>query len=150
MVANRRRGEPAVPENWDELLNSDQKEGLRKLESFGWALKFLRRPKFEPREVVLLYSDGKAYGILQEDGTLDQESKVAIRKSDRDAAFLGQTDASEEDSVAEDAWQPAAEESALDYLEERPADIPSEQPATPGKEPLPTTSGDKKPPKFLV
>ena len=90
MVANRRRGELAIPLNRDELLNNEQKNGLRKLESFGWSLKFLRRPQFEAREVVLVYSDETSYALLTEKGGLDQDTKVGIRKSDRDEKFLAQ------------------------------------------------------------
>jgi hypothetical protein len=149
MVANRRRGEPAIPHNHEELLTSDQKDGLRKLESFGWILKFLRRPQFEPREVVLVYSDEKSYAVLNEDGSLDQEGKVDIRKSDRDEQFLAEGEAPVE-APAKDPWQESAGESALDYLEERPAEIPAETTTTPGKEPVPAKSGDGKPPKYLV
>ena len=148
MVANRRRGEPAIPQNKDELLNTEQHDGLRKLEQFGWELKFLRRPQFEAREVVLVYSDETSYAILAEDGTLDQKTELGIRKSDRDEQFFAQ-----ENTSSEDAWQePGAGEleDTLDYLEERAPDVPAEKANTAGKEPLPSKGGDGKPPKYLV
>ena len=58
MVDNHRMGEPPVPQNYKKLLTLDQIQALQKLESFGWSLKYVRRPKIEPVEVVLEHADG--------------------------------------------------------------------------------------------
>jgi hypothetical protein len=153
MTTNRRRGEAAIPDNYKERLSEEQIAALRKLESFGWTIKFLRRPQFQEIEVVLIHSNGKSFALLTRDGELDQKTKVAVRRSDRDEILARSYGKTEEDPKPGD---PTSEK--LNYMDESPPrPTPAAAPAstTPGpapdsnhKEPIPTKGG--KPPKFLV
>ncbi len=136
MVANRRRGEEAIPANYKSLLTMDQIDGLRKLESFGWSLLYVRRPKFEPVQVVLIHSDGKSHAVLGVSGELEEEATVKVRGDGEDITTQA----------------PRASES-LAMVDHEP--LPTASPATPQysgqKEPPPSTpSGIKPPPKYLV
>ena len=60
-------------------LNEDQQFALNELERFGWELKFIRRPPFQPPIPVVFDGDRKSYAVLLEDGTLDENPGFEIR-----------------------------------------------------------------------
>ena len=146
MGTNKRRGEDPIPENYKELLTLDQIDALRKLESFGWALKYIRRPKFAPIEVVLLHGDQNSYALLSEDGELDQQTPVQDRS------------AKDELDTPPDASEAltTVDRETFTGATDKPAPPPPPA-ASPMAEPLPSStndtlpdSEDKPPPKFLV
>lgn len=61
------------------LLNEDQRLILADLERFGWDLKFVRRPMFQPSIPVVFDSDRKTWAVLEADGTLNQSPGFEIR-----------------------------------------------------------------------
>lgn len=137
MGANKRRGEPAIPPNHEALMTTEQLEGLQRLEGFGWHLHTVRRPKFEPVEVVLEHSDGKHLRLL-ETGELDYDNPPDMRNEE----VIPQVELPEEDPWAEatDADEFEVQESAVEP-----------EPATVGNEPVPKGSGGDRPTKkFLV
>lgn len=139
-MANKRRGEPPIPPNHESLMTQEQLDSLKKLETFGWHLHFIRRPKFEPVEVVLEHSDGH-FGVLLETGELDSDSPPAMRSEQEQAI---ETEAEQRES---DPWANATDDQEFE-LKETPADV---EPATVNNEPVPTQSGNnKRPPKILV
>jgi hypothetical protein len=124
-------------------MSDDQIVALRNLESFGWSLKYVRRPKFAPIEVVLISSDGESYAILRVDGELDEKTPVSSRETTAEAP------ADAGDAEAVDDLQALAELAA--------GEPPSPAEATPMAEPVPSSSNDElpdsediPPPKFLV
>ena len=140
MASDKRRGENAIPENCKELMTDDQIIALRNLESFGWSLKYVRRPKFAPIEVIVVSNDGKSFAILRDDGELDEETPVLSRESTAEAP----ADASDAESTDD-----------LQTL----ADLADKSPlqASPMAEPVPSSSNEAlpdeeemPPPKFLV
>lgn len=60
-------------------LNSDQLMTLRGLEQFGWELKFIRRPPFQPKVAVVFDGDRKSYAIIEADGSLNEKNDLNIR-----------------------------------------------------------------------
>ncbi len=137
-MVNKRRGEPPIPPNHETLMTAEQREGLKKLETFGWHLHIIRRPKFKPVEVVLEHSDGH-FAILKESGELDQDSPPAMRREEPQAA-----NAPEQTT---DPWANATDDGGFD-IKESPVEA---EPATVGNEPVPTQGGNgKRPPKILV
>ncbi len=137
-MVNKRRGEPAIPSNHDTLMTAEQRESLSKLETFGWHLHIVRRPKFEPVEVVLEHSDGH-FAVLKENGELDQHTPPTLRKET--------TQVPAESSEAGDPWANASDVDAFE-VKESSTDV---EPATVGNEPVPTQGGNnKRPPKILV
>lgn len=60
-------------------LNAAQLETLTDLERFGWQLKFVRRPIFQPSIPVVFDSDRKTYAVLEADGTLNEHPPFEIR-----------------------------------------------------------------------
>ena len=148
MVSNRRRGEPAIPDNYKEFLTLEQIDALRKLESFGWSLKFVRRPKFEPVEIIVCHGERDYHAILAEDGELDQKTPVRVRDESKEKVAV-------EESPTEDPWANASDDMELQLPET--ASPPARESPGVGKEPIPTPqddglqdSGDKPPPKYIV
>lgn len=60
-------------------LNAAQLETLGDLERFGWELKFVRRPMFQPSIPVVFDGDRKTFAILEVDGTLNENPPFDIR-----------------------------------------------------------------------
>ncbi len=61
------------------LLNDDQQITLIELERFGWELKFVRRPLFQPSIPVVSDATRKTYAVLEPDGTLNEQPGFNIR-----------------------------------------------------------------------
>ena len=60
-------------------LNEAQQDTLGELERYGWELKFVRRPLFQPSIPVVFDGDRKTYAVLEADGTLNQHPPFEIR-----------------------------------------------------------------------
>lgn len=60
-------------------LNDAQLDTLGELERYGWELKFVRRPLFNPSIPVLLDPDRRSYAILEVDGSLNEHPPFVIR-----------------------------------------------------------------------
>lgn len=75
----RRRGINPIPLNLREFLNEDQRRTLKQIEGFGWELAFVRRPLFQDPIVVIRSSEGTAYSVLEEDGSINAEPDITIR-----------------------------------------------------------------------
>jgi hypothetical protein len=80
MDREKRKGEKGVPDDLEDVLNSDQLLTLRQIERFGWRLAFVRRPVFQQPVAVVLTSDNEKIGVLEEDGRLNMNSGVKLRK----------------------------------------------------------------------
>ncbi|MEX1668704.1 hypothetical protein AB4876_07260 [Zhongshania guokunii] len=79
MTQEKRRAEPPVPENAMDMLTDLQKIALRRIENFGWQLKFIRHPSFEPPMVVVENSTGVNIGVLEEDGGVNLNPRIVLR-----------------------------------------------------------------------
>ena len=81
MVESRRVGIAPVPVNLGKYLNDLQMSGLKEVEQLGWSLKYIRRPAFQKTSVVLVYRNGSRLGLLEEDGSLNQNPRISERGS---------------------------------------------------------------------
>ncbi|MEJ2619662.1 MAG: hypothetical protein P8163_05245 [Candidatus Thiodiazotropha sp.] len=68
MAREKRTGIPAIPDNFTELLNQWQQNTLKKIEGFGWRVKFIRRPLFQEITIVVTNPTGDQIGTLEQDG----------------------------------------------------------------------------------
>ena len=75
----RRQGRKPVPEDVVSRLTELQRLTLVRLESFGWAIRYVRRPLFNDQVVIVTDPTGKDVAILTEDGKLDRSSRLRIR-----------------------------------------------------------------------
>lgn len=75
----RRVGAVAVPDNILAELTEMQHQTLARLEGFGWAVGFVRRPLFQERVVMLFDPSGREHAVLNEDGTIDKTSDIPVR-----------------------------------------------------------------------
>ena len=81
MDDDKRSRDKPVPDDIINYLTNAQSAELHHIESFGWTLKYIRRPLFQERVVVVMNPDGSSTGVLEEDGKLNLESNVETRES---------------------------------------------------------------------
>ncbi|QQD18536.1 hypothetical protein I6N98_01275 [Spongiibacter nanhainus] len=79
MLEDKRSGEQPVPENSRDLLTDGQLQSLKRMENFGWSLKFIRQPRCQPPIVVIENPVGTSIAVLAEDGRLDIRPQIAMR-----------------------------------------------------------------------
>ena len=77
--AERRTGTHKSERELRRDLNDAPLETLNELERFGWQLKFVRRPLFQPSIPVVFDGDRKHYAVLELDGTLNEHPAFTIR-----------------------------------------------------------------------
>jgi len=80
MDREKRKGDEPVPDSATEMLNQLQILALRRIESFGWRLQFIRRPLFQDPVAVAVDGDGVKIGILEEDGRINMQPDIKIRE----------------------------------------------------------------------
>lgn len=77
--AERRKDQHRSTREMRADLNTAQRETLADLERYGWQLKFVRRPIFQPSVPVVFDGDRKTYAVLEPDGTLNEQPGFDIR-----------------------------------------------------------------------
>lgn len=79
MAEKQRKTEKELTSLLKRELNEEQRLTLADLERFGWELKFIRRPLFQPSIAVVFDSDRKRFAVLEPDGTLNENPGITIR-----------------------------------------------------------------------
>lgn len=79
MAKEQRIGVTPVPENLEDTLNEAQIHTLRRMENYGWELKFIRRPLFQDVLPVLFHLDSNKLGVFDE-GTLNMQRDLNLRE----------------------------------------------------------------------
>lgn len=79
MESEKRKGDEAIPEQLEGTLNELQMVTLHQMESFGWQLRFIRRPLFQDPVSVVFSADGDKIGILEEDGRINLHADIKVR-----------------------------------------------------------------------
>lgn len=80
MEREKRKGEPPIPANFEEVLSLDQMMTLRQIENFGWQVAFIRRPLFQESVVVVANSNNRKFGVLEDTGELNLQAEIRLRK----------------------------------------------------------------------
>jgi hypothetical protein len=75
----RRVGKKPIPDDIGANLTDWQKQAIGRLESFGWSIRFIRRPLFEEPLVIVCDPSGKDFAVLTDDGRLDRKTDLTIR-----------------------------------------------------------------------
>jgi hypothetical protein len=78
-IHEKRKATPEVTDEVLTMLTDMQKIALRRIENFGWQLKFVRHPSFEPPLVVVENSTGINIGVLEEDGGVNLNPQIVLR-----------------------------------------------------------------------
>lgn len=78
----RRHPVPVGTNLMRDQLNDAQREVLRMLERFGWELRFVRRPLFQPAVAVVCDNDA-TWALIRDDGSVDERTKLEIRHDAR-------------------------------------------------------------------
>jgi hypothetical protein len=79
VLQEKRKGQEPIPDNILELLTDMQLLALKRIENFGWTLKFVRRPLFQAPVVVVENATGMSIGVLDEDGEVDLQADLNVR-----------------------------------------------------------------------
>jgi hypothetical protein len=79
LQTERRGNKAAVPVNINTVLNQEQSLTLRKIESFGWQLAFIRQPVFEQPIAVVVNPDRTRHAVLEDDGELNMNPDITLR-----------------------------------------------------------------------
>jgi len=77
-----------VPGKLRRYLSEAQFNALDAVAQFGWSVAFVRRPPFQQPVVVMVNETGNKYGVLQEDGSLNQNPDITLR-ADSGASIKG-------------------------------------------------------------
>lgn len=77
-IENRERL-PAIPADLQSLVNEVQYLAIRRIEDFGWDLKFVRRENLKTPILVVSDQSGKQLGVLEPDGRLNLQHNLKIR-----------------------------------------------------------------------
>ena len=78
-MLERRKTEKEFALSLKRELNEEQRMTLADIERFGWELKFIRRPLFQPSIAVVFDSERKTFAVLEPDGTLNENPGINIR-----------------------------------------------------------------------
>lgn len=79
--SDKRVGEKAVPDNALQYMNAEQLLTYRGMQGFGWHLKYLRHPLFQSPVLIMIHPDTHEIGVLEEDGTFNNEPNITLRDS---------------------------------------------------------------------
>ncbi len=66
----KRKGTKPVPDNLLEYLNEVQLMTYQSIKSFGWDIKFIRRPLFQKPVCILTNLEKTMLAVIEEDGIL--------------------------------------------------------------------------------
>ena len=82
MEEDKRGTVKPVPDDWLQYLNDNQLLTYRRLQGFGYHLKFVRRPLFQ--RPICVFSDPHATKlfVIDEDGNLTEQVNIPLRKDD--------------------------------------------------------------------
>ena len=80
--ADKRIGKKPVPDDVVAYMNAEQLLTYRGMQSFGWYLKFVRRPLFQRHLFVMAHPDSKEMAVLEEDGTFNRNHDIPIRSDE--------------------------------------------------------------------
>lgn len=81
MDDEKRHKEKPIPDNLEELLSEFQMMALRRIEGFGWELRFVRWHNLQTPTPVVFSADGNKIGVLEEDGRINMEPDIKLRSS---------------------------------------------------------------------
>lgn len=76
-IENRKRL-PAIPADLQQRLTELQFLAVRRIEDFGWDLKFVRREGLK-EPIVVVCNSGAQLGVLEADGRLNLQHNLKIR-----------------------------------------------------------------------
>jgi hypothetical protein len=80
MDRDKRKRDKPVPDRLEAVLNEMQMLALHQVESFGWQLRFVRKPLFQEPVPVVFSAEGDKIGILEEDGRINMEPDIKVRE----------------------------------------------------------------------
>jgi len=79
MKIERRIEERQTQDDLKRMLNKQQMNKLRQMETTGWKILFIRNHLFEPMVTALSHLEDGSIVVLEEDGSINQEHDINIR-----------------------------------------------------------------------
>ena len=80
MSDEKRKGADPIPEKLEDWLTNDQVEAIKHIEELGWQLRFIRREGLDHPVPVVYRIDGSNIGVLDEEGKIDMNPHITVRK----------------------------------------------------------------------
>lgn len=80
MDKDKRKGDKPIPDNFEDQLDELQLLALRRIEGFGWKLRFVRRPLFQDVVPIVFSAEGDTIGVLEEDGRINMQPDIEVRE----------------------------------------------------------------------
>ena len=65
-----------------KYINEEQLMVYRRMQAFGWHVKFIRRPLFQRPVCVLTDPDETTLAVIEADGTLNKSSEITLRNDE--------------------------------------------------------------------
>ena len=75
----RRRRFDVHPRRLESDLTLEQVLTLREIEHFGWELKVVRHPLFQPPVAIVFDGTRTCYGVIEADGSFNEHPSIEIR-----------------------------------------------------------------------
>ena len=82
MEEDKRGTVKPVPDDWLQYLNDNQLLTYRRLQGFGYHLKFVRRPLFQRPVCVFSDPDATKFFVIDEDGNLTEHVDIPLRNDE--------------------------------------------------------------------
>lgn len=76
---DKRKNSHPSPIELEAILNEFQLLSLRRIQSFGWTLHFVRQPLFQESISIIFNTDNNTFGILENDGSLNMQPNIKFR-----------------------------------------------------------------------
>lgn len=76
---DKRKNVHPSPAKLETMLNEPQLLSLRRIQSFGWELRFVRQPLFQESISIIFNPDNNTFGILENDGSLNMQPNLKFR-----------------------------------------------------------------------
>ena len=81
MHIERRTEEQQTQDDLKRMLNKQQMNTLRQMETTGWKILFIRNHLFESMITALGHSEDGSIVVLEEDGSINKEHDLDIRNN---------------------------------------------------------------------
>ena len=78
----KRKGIKPVPDDPLGYLNEAQLFTYRRMATFGWRIKFIRRPKYQSPVCVMTDSDETILALIERNGFLNKQPDIPLRSNE--------------------------------------------------------------------
>lgn len=78
----KRKGVKPIPDDPLGYLNEAQLFTYRRMTTFGWHIKFIRRPMYQSPVFVMTDSDESMFALIEQNGFLNKQPSLPLRRNE--------------------------------------------------------------------